>query len=250
MVSDNRNESKKEQKEKQKADRRARRIIHRIKTGDRECTEEEAELINEYYLTHKDEREMMIEELKKNGFRNCPVNPREKEMAELGELAKRMEAAEKPADGTVWADGTKWAGYRFVSDGSRNVERLPDGGFVEVFDDDSDIDSDDDSDNDSDNNKDGCGCGCKCGFDSVTNPKHYTEGRKYEPIDVAEDWGLDKDAYLFNALKYISRAGRKRDALEDLKKARFYLDKMILMMESADKTKTSDRTKSGRRSGE
>lgn len=27
-------------------------------------------------------------------------------------------------------------------------------------------------------------------YDSVSNPSHYTEGRKYEPIDVIEDWGL------------------------------------------------------------
>lgn len=65
------------------------------------------------------------------------------------------------------------------------------------------------------------------GHDAVNNPYHYTAGRKYEPIDVAEDWGLDRDAYLFNALKYIARAGRKGDALEDLQKAQFYLDRKV-----------------------
>lgn len=68
-------------------------------------------------------------------------------------------------------------------------------------------------------------------FDAVNRPKHYVDGRKYEPIDVAEDWGLDKDAYLFNTLKYISRAGRKGDLLEDLKKSRFYLDRRIKRLE-------------------
>ena len=51
------------------------------------------------------------------------------------------------------------------------------------------------------------------------------------PVDVAEDWGLDKDAYLFNVFTYICRAGRKGDTLEDLKKARFYLDRRIMTLE-------------------
>ena len=52
--------------------------------------------------------------------------------------------------------------------------------------------------------------------DNVNHPSHYAEGRKYEPIDVIEDWELD--FCLGNAVKYISRAGRKSDELEDLKK--------------------------------
>ena len=57
------------------------------------------------------------------------------------------------------------------------------------------------------------------------HPSHYCEGRKYEPIDVIEDWNL---GFLTgNALKYISRAGRKNDELEDLEKAVFYLNRRI-----------------------
>ena len=74
-------------------------------------------------------------------------------------------------------------------------------------------------------------------FDAVNRPKHYVDGRKYEPIDVAEDWNLDKDAYLFNAFKYIARAGRKDDALEDLKKSRFYLDRRIRRLEEESEEK-------------
>ena len=58
--------------------------------------------------------------------------------------------------------------------------------------------------------------------DNISNPKHYTEGRKYEPRKVIEDWELD--FYLGNALKYIARAGRKNDIVEDLLKARQYID--------------------------
>lgn len=54
-------------------------------------------------------------------------------------------------------------------------------------------------------------------FDSVHRPSHYTEGRKYEPRKVIADWELNFN--LGNAVKYISRAGRKDDAVEDLRKA-------------------------------
>lgn len=63
--------------------------------------------------------------------------------------------------------------------------------------------------------------------DVVNHPNHYVEGRKYEPVDVAEDWGLDRDAYLFNVFTYIARAGRKDDIVQDLEKARWYLDRRI-----------------------
>lgn len=66
-------------------------------------------------------------------------------------------------------------------------------------------------------------------FDSVHKPSHYTEGREYEPRKVIMDWGLNY--YLGNVLKYISRAGRKKDAVEDLKKAKQYLEWEIERME-------------------
>lgn len=57
--------------------------------------------------------------------------------------------------------------------------------------------------------------------DMINNPPHYTEGRLYEPIKVINDWDLNFN--LGNAIKYISRAGRKGNAIEDLEKAKFYL---------------------------
>lgn len=67
--------------------------------------------------------------------------------------------------------------------------------------------------------------------DMVNHPPHYTEGRKYEPIDVIEDWQLSYR--LGSAIKYISRAGRKDPAktIEDLKKCRWYLDREIAALE-------------------
>lgn len=65
---------------------------------------------------------------------------------------------------------------------------------------------------------------------AVDHPAHYGgEDDPYEVIKVAEAWGFDGDAYLFNVLKYIRR--EKNDELEDLKKARFYLDRKIRRME-------------------
>lgn len=71
-------------------------------------------------------------------------------------------------------------------------------------------------------------------YDNIDHPKHYIEGRKYEPIDVIQDWKLD--FCLGNALKYISRAGRKdkEKTVEDIKKARWYLERFIAEHEGTD----------------
>ena len=66
--------------------------------------------------------------------------------------------------------------------------------------------------------------------DAVNHPPHYTRG-KHEPIAVIEDWGLG--FCLGNSVKYIARAGYKDPAktIEDLKKARWYLDREIARLE-------------------
>lgn len=67
--------------------------------------------------------------------------------------------------------------------------------------------------------------------ETVNHPAHYGGDTTYEVVKVCEAWGLDKDAYLFNVVKYVGRAGKKGDALEDLKKARWYLDRKIKRLE-------------------
>ena len=69
--------------------------------------------------------------------------------------------------------------------------------------------------------------------DPINNPSHYAAGRKYETIEVIDDWELGYR--LGNSVKYISRAGRKDPAktIEDLKKARWYLDREIEALEGA-----------------
>lgn len=58
--------------------------------------------------------------------------------------------------------------------------------------------------------------------DIISRPSHYTDGRKYEPKDVIRDWNLNFN--LGSAVKYISRAGRKDDIIQDLKKAKQFID--------------------------
>tara|TARA_R100001163_G_C5036430_1_gene175514 strand:- start:528 stop:746 length:219 start_codon:yes stop_codon:yes gene_type:complete len=65
----------------------------------------------------------------------------------------------------------------------------------------------------------------------VNHPPHYGgEGNTYEAIKVIEAWNLDFS--LGNVIKYISRAGKKSpDLVEDLRKARWYLDRFISNLE-------------------
>lgn len=67
--------------------------------------------------------------------------------------------------------------------------------------------------------------------EAVDHPPHYGGAdNPYEAIKVIEAWGLGFN--LGNAVKYISRAGKKADpALQDLKKARWYLDREIANLE-------------------
>jgi hypothetical protein len=73
--------------------------------------------------------------------------------------------------------------------------------------------------------------------DPINHPEHYTSsparcpgcGHPIECIDVAEHFSF----VLGNALKYIWRAGLKGDAVEDLRKARWYIDREISRRQAA-----------------
>lgn len=64
--------------------------------------------------------------------------------------------------------------------------------------------------------------------DDINQPAHYTFS-DIEPLKVIEAWGLCY--HLGQVIKYVSRHAHKEDALKDLKKARFYLDRKIELME-------------------
>ena len=73
--------------------------------------------------------------------------------------------------------------------------------------------------------------------DVINHPQHYTLG-KIEVIDFIEDKGLNFN--LGNVVKYVARAGHKKSsgksmdakALEDLKKAQWYLNREISSREA------------------
>lgn len=67
--------------------------------------------------------------------------------------------------------------------------------------------------------------------DAVNHPSHYTYGT-IEVIDYIEDKGFNYN--LGNAIKYISRAGHKLNAVEDLQKAVWYLNREIGRLEKTD----------------
>ena len=69
--------------------------------------------------------------------------------------------------------------------------------------------------------------------DAVNHPAHYTDG-KIEVIAFIEDKGLN--FHRGNAVKYISRAGKKDPAkeVEDLKKARWYIGREIRRLEGGE----------------
>lgn len=76
--------------------------------------------------------------------------------------------------------------------------------------------------------------------ETVNHPAHYGgESNPFECIKVLEAWMTPEQFAGFlvgNFLKYTSRAGKKGNELEDLKKARWYLDRRIQQLESGDKT--------------
>lgn len=66
----------------------------------------------------------------------------------------------------------------------------------------------------------------------VNHPLHYGgKNNPYEVYKVLEAWELDKDFYLGNTIKYIARAGKKDDTIQELKKALWYLQRRIHTLE-------------------
>jgi hypothetical protein len=79
--------------------------------------------------------------------------------------------------------------------------------------------------------------------EQIDHPAHYGGADDpYEAIKVIEAWGLGFN--LGNALKYVSRAGKKGDALTDLKKAAWYLQREIQHHEARAADLAAERTPS------
>ena len=62
--------------------------------------------------------------------------------------------------------------------------------------------------------------------EAVDHPSHYGgKDNPYEAIKVIEAWNLGFN--LGNSVKYISRAGKKDALVQDLEKAKWYLEREI-----------------------
>ena len=79
--------------------------------------------------------------------------------------------------------------------------------------------------------------------DMVNHPSHYQSKSGLEAIDVIEAFTSDmKGIEAFctgNALKYLCR-WKKKNGIEDLKKAQWYLNRLIEYIENPNKSKEPD----------
>jgi len=84
--------------------------------------------------------------------------------------------------------------------------------------------------------------------EKINHPAHYGSAEDpYETIKIVEALGLD--FHIGNVFKYLSRAGKKGDEIEDLKKAMWYLKRKIWLLEkeqhTGDKTAPEAGTENG-----
>ena len=71
-------------------------------------------------------------------------------------------------------------------------------------------------------------------IENVNHPIHYGgQENTYEAIKIIEAYHLDFK--LGNVLKYILRSDKKGNQIEDLKKAKWYLDRKIIFLEKLQK---------------
>ena len=71
--------------------------------------------------------------------------------------------------------------------------------------------------------------------ESVDHPAHYGgDGNAYEAIRVIEAMGDGPAFCRGNAIKYLARYGKKGTPLDDLKKARWYVDRLISQIEGGE----------------
>ena len=72
--------------------------------------------------------------------------------------------------------------------------------------------------------------------DIINHPSHYNDGR-IEVIEYIEDKNLS--FHLGNAIKYISRAGKKDPSktVEDLRKAMWYISRHIEVLTTSPKNR-------------
>lgn len=74
--------------------------------------------------------------------------------------------------------------------------------------------------------------------DPVNRPAHYDYEGAIQPVDAMEAWGPfwphEIAIHLSQVVPYIGRCGRKGDPVEDLRKARWWIDRAIRRLTSTD----------------
>ena len=69
---------------------------------------------------------------------------------------------------------------------------------------------------------------------NINHPNHYNNG-KIETIDFINDLGIAEEFCIGNAIKYISRYRFKDKPIEDLEKAKWYIEYTINILKKRDK---------------
>lgn len=74
--------------------------------------------------------------------------------------------------------------------------------------------------------------------EAVEHPSHYNQGgiECIDAILAARGSEATKEFCICNAMKYLWRLGHKDDAVQEAKKAKWYLDKYIELYEQGNKT--------------
>lgn len=65
--------------------------------------------------------------------------------------------------------------------------------------------------------------------DPVDHPSHYNSG-KYEVIDVIEDQGFGEGFCYGSIIKYVLRSKHKKNQKEDLEKAKWFIDRLLMRL--------------------
>ena len=81
--------------------------------------------------------------------------------------------------------------------------------------------------------------------EQVNHPSHYNQG--IEPIEVIESWDLNFN--LGNVIKYTLRAPYKENMIQDLEKAKWYLEREIIRLKK-EETKAALRGENLKNKGE
>lgn len=78
--------------------------------------------------------------------------------------------------------------------------------------------------------------------EAVNHPTHYHADSGVEVIEAIKAWSPDNGLsfMLGNVIKYCARAGHKSNMLEDLKKAEWYIQSAIKVLEEKGKSSSDE----------